>query len=59
MMGCLGSVLTVKSVFDGQKYIQAEKEILDLLINYILYLSLNLWKLHISFYHPLFLNIKF
>lgn len=52
-MGCLVSVPTMKSVFDGQKYIQAEKGILDFLINYLLYVSLNLWKLHI-FYHPFF-----
>lgn len=59
MMGCLGSVPTMKSVFDGRKYMQVEKGILDLLVNYLLYLSLNLWKLCISFYHPHFFHIEF
>lgn len=54
MMDRLGPIPTMKSVFDGHKNMCVEKEILDLLVNHLLYLFLNLCKLNISFYHPPF-----
>lgn len=60
-MGRLGPIPTMKSVFNGHKDMCVEKEILDLLVNHLLYLFLNLCKLNISFYHPplFFFNMEF